>query len=227
MNYISTKTIESKVEPGVRFVLRRMNERRRQRLNEQQAPAAEKLRPLFDEYLPLNREYGEAIRKSREVRVAERKAAIDGGATTREALTAFPPGPVEFADEKLKRWAELQGEIRKIEAAEQEVTALRYVVSRIEDLEIDGAAAGLDELLEDGPDGLREEILREVKRELGLLPEEVENLSSPSTSPAAVDGAKTTGAAEPAATVATTIAEAAGSSTDPASAGATSTGSTP
>ena len=75
--------------------------------------------------------------------------------------------------------------------------AARFCLVRIEDLEItypgaDGGdvteSATLELIQEHGPDALYQEILHEIKRECGLLPEEAENLPSPSTSAAAVVG---------------------------------------
>lgn len=230
MNYVSTKTVESKTHEGVRFVLRRMTERRRQALHEMQADAAGRMKPLMVEFLPLDREYGEALKASREAGAAARKTAVEGGATEEEALDQIPNPPLDFADEKFRRWAELRAAIRKIEREEMEPAAIRFVVRVVEGYELDGAAvsdgAGLVET-----DGVADELLLEVsvavQRELGLLPAEIENLSSRSTSAAAAGGAGTSGAADPAGTTATTTAGAAGSSTGPESASVPSTGSTP
>jgi len=213
--------------PGVVFVLRRMNERRREALEDQQAGAQAQLRPLFEEFTPLNRDYLEAMRKARAEGAAERRAAIAAGASETEALERFPMGSVDFPDDKLRRWAELSAAIRRIEKRELEPAAMRVVVVSIEGLEIDGQPAGIEELLEDGPDQLRGEIAREVKRELGLLAEEAENLSSPSTSAAAVDGAGSSGSAAAAGSSATISAGDAGNTTGPGSASAPSTGMTP
>jgi hypothetical protein len=77
-------------------------------------------------------------------------------------------------------------------------SAVRFVLVRIEGLEIDGETATLDSLLSDGPDELYQELAREVARELGLLDEEAANLDSPSISPAVEAGAKSIGPADPA-----------------------------
>ena len=102
-----------------------------------------------------------------------------------------------FPAEKLKRWGELLTQINKIDADEMAPVAVRFVLVRIEDLKIEftstnGALltdnATLDLIMEHGPDELYQEILHEVKRECGLLPEERENLSLPCTSAAAEGG---------------------------------------
>lgn len=229
MNYVSTKQFDSKACPGVRFVIRRMNERRRQALEETEAATAarEKLRPLFEEWNPLNRDYLEAYRVARAVGAKERQEYVASAPVATpgiyerleaEALERWPIGKLAFSDEQWRRWLELKHQIQEISRRELGPAYLRGVVARIENLEIDGQAAGVEELLADGPDELREEVLAEVKRELGLLPAEAENLSSPSTSAAAVDGGKSTGSAVPAGMSETITAAAAGSSTGPANA---------
>jgi hypothetical protein len=226
MEYSSSKTVASKKLPGVVFVLKRMNGRRRDEVEDLQAAAAAKLKPLFAEFAPLDREYREAVKKSRAVGAAERKAAIAAGATEREALVEHPHGPVEFADEKFAKWAELKAAIARIERRELEPVALRYVVEQIEGLTIDGQPADVELLAEKGPDDLRGELVLEVQREMGLLPAEAENLSSPSTSAGVVDGGATTGSVGAAGTPATITGAAAGSSTGPGNAGVPNTGST-
>jgi len=165
MTHISTRTVESQALPGVRFVLRRMTKRRADQLDERQAIFREKLRPLYEEFTPLDRERAEAKE--------------------------------DFPRDKLSRWSELLAQIARIDQNEMAPVAARTCLVRIEDLEItypdaDGndrtEPATLDLVLEHGPDELYREILHEIKRECGLLPEEAENLPYPSTSAAAVDG---------------------------------------
>ncbi len=190
ISHNSTKTIESKVLPGVRFVIRKMTKRRADALGELQATFRERLRALYEEYMPLDKERTEAKEN--------------------------------FPAEKLKRWAELLGQVTKIEQNEMSPVAMRFCLVRIEDLEItypgtDGGdvtgPATLDLIMEHGAgpegneDGLYQEILHEIHRECGLLPEEAENLDSPSTSAAAVDGKPVN--AESAEAQATTIPSAA------------------
>ena len=163
--HVSTKSIASKAFPGVRFVIKRMTKRRADALDDAQTPFRERLRPLYEEFTPLDKER------------LELKGALPA--------------------ERLQRWAELLGQIAKIDQNEMAPVAARLCLVRVEDLEItypgpDGsdvtAPATLDLIQEHGPDDLYQEILHEIKRECGLLPEEVENLDSPSTSAAAVDG---------------------------------------
>ena len=163
--HVSIKTIESKSFSGVRFVIKRMTKRRSDALDEAQAPFRERLKPLYEEFTPLDKE-----------RV--------------EMKEAFPA-------DKLQRWSELLAQIARIDSGEMAPVAARFCLVRIEDLEItypvtDGAdvtePATLDLIMANGPDALYQEIVHEIKRECGLLPEEVENLNWPSTSAAAVDG---------------------------------------
>jgi hypothetical protein len=169
MNYTSTIPIESKSSPGVRFTIRKMTKGRRDILEDQQAPFREKLRPLYEELGPLDKERAEAT----------------------EAKQDFPA-------DKLRRWSELLAQIGRIDHREMEPQAVRFVLVSIEGLDIDGEPAKLDAIMERGPDELYDEILAAVKRELGLLPAEASNLPLPSTSAAVVDGSPTPGSAAPA-----------------------------
>lgn len=174
ISHISTRTIESKAVPGVRFVIRKMTKRRADALNELQSTSRDQLRVIYEEFTPLDK---------------ERASAGDS-----------------FPAEKLKRWEELLKQITRIDENEMSPVAMRFCLVRIENLDItypspppqapeDGPggvditeAATLELVTAHGPDELYYEMLHAIKRECGLLPEEAENLSSPSTSAAAVDG---------------------------------------
>lgn len=197
MNHVSVKTIESQKYPGVRFVLKRMNRRRVDALDELQAPIRERLKPLYEEYGPLDKEFTTAKDAALALVKPRRDKLIDGGMNPKYAAAQVPIGKIDFAEEKFMRRIELRAQIDKIDVNELAPSAVRYCLVRIEGLDItypdaEGidviAPASLDLIMQHGPDELYAEILHEVIRECGLLPDEVENLESPSTSAAAVDG---------------------------------------
>jgi hypothetical protein len=196
VHHISSKTIESKSFPGVRFVLKKMTKRRAETLEDQLSHFRERLRPLYEEFTPLDTERRDAISAAIALVQPERDQAISNGSTEEEAALKVPVGKVEFPEDKLKRWVELWAQINKINDNEMEPVSARFCLLRIEDLDItypgpDGqdatSPATLDLIMEHGPDELYQEIMLAVKRECGLLPEEAENLGSASTSAAAVD----------------------------------------
>jgi hypothetical protein len=197
MTHVSTKTIGSKAFSGVRFVIRKMNKRRADALEELQAGSREKLKPIYEEFTPIDTERSDAVEAANAVVKPERDRLIAAGATKIEAAVSVPLGKIGFPDDKLKRWVELLGQISKIEENELAPVAARFCLVRIEDLEItypdaegndQTSPATLDLMLANGPDELYREILTAIKRECGLLPDEVDNLNSPSTSAVAVDG---------------------------------------
>ena len=203
-------TIESQALPGVRFVLRRMSRRRVEALNEILAPHQNKVRELFQEFAPLDKERREAIEASEQRTREEREKLQKEGLSEAAAREKFPAAPVEMADEKVTRWSELCAAIDREENREVAPAMVRFVLVRIEHLEItypsaEGdditAPATLDLIIEHGagpdgkPDALFDEIFRAVQKECGLLKDESENLNSPSTSAAQVDGKQ--GNAEP------------------------------
>src|SRR4051794_26616994 len=74
MIHDSTRTIESKEFPGVRFVIRKMTKRRADALNDLQDASREKLQPLYEELIPLEKERkaaGEGFPADKEKRWAE------------------------------------------------------------------------------------------------------------------------------------------------------------
>jgi len=218
MNHISTKTIESKVCQGASFTIKKMTVRRKQALDDKQAPFGERLRPLREELAPLNREYSQAWEAAKAAIKPERDKLAAEGITKEEAEKRAPVGKVDFPDERFQRWSELTEKIRRIDRDEMTPAAVRFCLVKIEGLEIDGIPATLESLLENGPDEFYDELAQAVARELGLLPEEATNLGSLSTSAAAVDGNPTASSAAPVETPATITSGDAASFTVPASA---------
>lgn len=209
MKYESTKRVQSKLPEfvGVAFVLRKMNVFRRDELEEIKVPFIEKARPLREELEPLIEAYQKAIDAAKALVHPDRDKLIADGMPKEEAEKKIPLGKIDFPE--FKRWLELTNQLNKIDRAEQTPAMIRYVLVRIEGLEIDGEEATFDTLLKAGTDELYAELANEVARELGLLPEEVENLKSPSTLVAVEGGDKTTGSADPAEIAATTSTKAA------------------
>jgi hypothetical protein len=67
-------------------------------------------------------------------------------------------------------------------AAEIDETHLRWGLAKIEGLDIDGAPATADSLIDAGPEELVKEILAAIRHETGLDAEERKNFAPPSTS---------------------------------------------
>lgn len=89
--------------------------------------------------------------------------------------------------ESIERLALLpEGEARQAEtallSAEIDAIHIRWGLAAIEGLEIDGAPATADSLIEAGPEDLVQEILAGVRQETGLSADERKNFAPPSTS---------------------------------------------
>ncbi len=224
MEYVSTKRIESTSCEGVAFTIRKMTVRRRAELEEMQATIRERLRWVQSTMAPLSKEYRAAVEAAKAAVKPARDKLVAEGMGREDAEKEIPLPAVDFGEDKLKRLVEESEMARKIDREELTPKAVEYALVGIEGLTIDGEAATFEALLERGPDPLYEEIAQAVARELGLLPEERENLSSPSTSDAEVDGSAKAGNAITAARVATTYGAGARSITVLASASAGTTG---
>lgn len=243
MNYSSTHTIASTVCPGVSFTLKKATRARRQAVDDLRAPFYDRLKPLQDELEPLDAAYRAAYTAARLVGKDEREALIADGAMAKEALEKFPYGPIDLPDDQFRRWADLSAQISKLDHQEITPLVLLYMVTKIEGIEFEelpmipipgreenpptraGILLGI--IREGGPDELYDEIVKAVRRGLGLDGEEKENLSSPSTSATAVDGKVIPGDVAPAETRETTSSGDAASSTDPANASVPSTPNQP
>jgi hypothetical protein len=70
----------------------------------------------------------------------------------------------------------------------QQRVRLAYAKVMLTQFELPGENMSVDDLLENGPVDFTDEILSKVDALLGLTKEEQKNSSSPSTSPAPVDG---------------------------------------
>jgi hypothetical protein len=226
MEYSSQIRIESKKCAGVAFTLRKMMWKRRQALRDKQREAREKLRQVQEQRAPLSKEYVTATKAAEALVKLEREKLIAAGATAEAAAKQVPLGAIDFDESKLDKLMELAGEATRIDQEELTPVAVAFVLVGIEgltytdpDLGDTPVPATLDLLIQRGPDELYYEIAHAVAGELGLLPNEVSNLESPSTSAAAVDGSETPGSAAFAGKLVTTINEVVRSSTAPANAG--------
>jgi hypothetical protein len=204
VTYSDTIQIESKVCPGVTFVVRKMTVARRERLEELQEGTLQSMKELQTKIEPLAKEFRERA-----------AAAKQEGAA-----------PMEFPASKLSEIVDLHARIKRIDRLQMSPILVKFGLESIEGLEYRGVReteaipATLELLIDRGPDDLYDEIAAAVRHELGLEPPEAENLSSPSTSAGAVDGSGTAGNAMSAGKPGTTTDADAPSSTDPESASA-------
>ena len=221
MEYTSQIRVESKACAGVVFTILAMGWKRRAALRKLQASTRARITGLRDEMAPLSKAYDAAVRAAKGAVQPARDQLLAEGKTAGEAEAAIPLGAVEFG--ALQTLMDLSAQVEEIDREELTPQAVRFCLVGIDGLAIDGEPATFELLLERGPDELYHEIAHAVASELGLLPEEAENLGSPSTSAGVVDGSETPGTAKSAAKLVTITSAVVPSSTGPASASVTDT----
>ena len=111
--------------------------------------------------------------------VAEMRELVAEGA-------AIEQQPAETRD--LRRLTGIVDGIRAIKAEKINPVWVRWGLSVIEGLEIDGAPATVDTLIEDGPPELYAEILKAIQTEAGLTDAQQGESEPPTTSGESVDG---------------------------------------
>jgi hypothetical protein len=179
MNYLSTEAFESQTFPGVRVQLRKMSQRRRAEFNLTFASLIEQGRELAIAREPIEREYMDFLKASDQAKAA-------GG-----ELPVFP-------DDKLEILGKAWNEQKRFDQDKMTGPLLKWGVALIDGLQIDGAPATVERLLDAGPPELTEEIGREVTRVMRLTAAEIKNSESPTTSGAVADGATNDTTAAPA-----------------------------
>lgn len=176
MNYVSAITKDSAACPGVRFTIRDISEGQRRRLRRELAPAFARISDIEVE----REEFYERIA----ARVGKPAAEIK-----LDELT-----PRERADH-----ASILARIDLVNDCDVTPAYFRAGFVSVDGLIVDGKATfTADELAEMGPPPLVREITRAITRGAQLDESEKANLSLPSTSPAAVEGATSDISAGPA-----------------------------
>jgi hypothetical protein len=186
MNYLSTKTIASKLFPGVTYALRKMSHPRRLAFNLSIAASLAKREDIGREFGPLQAE--------RERIVSEAKISPctcvhvehdpDSGRCKTESCDCRKPA----TDEVDKRMAELEAAHSQIVLDEINPALVRWGLAKITGFEIDGRQPDTESLISEGPELLIHEIASEITSVMQLSPLEAENFVSPSTSGAPADG---------------------------------------
>lgn len=163
MNFVSKTTHPSKTTEGVSFVLKKMNERRR----------IERELAIADVRGRLN-EAGRAADEALKAFIEADRLAQNVPDTPRPPSGAFDQAKLDFDRVLRMEWYPAW---------------IRWGLDSIEGFEIDGAKAGIEELLgEGGPDELLKEIFDQIIVESGLGPEKSGNSPPPGASGAQADG---------------------------------------
>ena len=165
MKYTSTITHESKTDPDVSFTVRHLTEGRRIKIS----------LSLADKYDKVDTIRTGVSEIAERIRPLLAQAKAEGS----DVLNNNPD------------MAELTRKHRQMQSVENDEIIpvfVRALLVSVDGLEIDGAPATVDSMIESGPPELYAEIVKAVRHEMGLDEQETGNSEPPSTSPARVDG---------------------------------------
>ncbi len=189
MDFTSTQAFTSSVDPSVTFTIQKMTRGRRIKFNLQIAPLLEKERMLGAEASDvdaLTDPYRlEAKKAACSCSHASEQHDPDSGAClAQDCRCKWPTIPSELR----AKTADVIGRIKNLEQMEFEPALIRWALVSIEGLVIDGAPATAETLVESGPEDVVSEIVAEIRKLIGLSPEERKNSELPTTSGALADG---------------------------------------
>jgi hypothetical protein len=172
MKYTSTRSYESEVAPGVTITLRKVNEKRRAELMRQTAPFIEQQRAIAKKFLEI---------QARATPVFEGQDEAGNPKPKMDPITCEQV--TEYSAEDLVKLSDLLTERDNFETLEVNPIYIRWGVSSVDGLEIDGRPATVEDLLgDDSPDGLVKEILAVLQGKIDLSSEKKSASSLPSTS---------------------------------------------
>jgi hypothetical protein len=182
MNYESRKTFPSTSLAGVSFTLLKINVRRRLAFNLLMAKKFEALREIYKRRKPFDDEYRAVIKAAREKARPEIEALMEAESISREEATKKAKVTLEFPEDKLEQMLTITNEAQEYDARECTPDMVKFFLQKIEGLEIDGAPATADSLIDSGPDDLYQEVAQAISGQLGLTNTEKENLTLAGTS---------------------------------------------
>jgi len=188
MNYESRKTFTSTSIPEVSFTLLKINVKRRLAFNLLMAKKFEALREIYKRRKPFDEAYQSALKAAREKARPEIEALMEAESISREEATKRSKVTLEFPEDQLEQIMAITQEAQEYDARECTPDMVKFFLQKIEGLEIDGAPATADSLIDAGPDDLYQEIAQGISGQLGLTSTEKENLELAGTSEPPVGG---------------------------------------
>jgi hypothetical protein len=165
MKYTSTITHQSKTDPAISFTVRHLTEGRRIKISLQ----------LADKYDKIDTIRAGVSEIAERVKPLLAQAKADGS----DVLSNNP----DMADLTRKH-----RQMQSVERDEIIPTFVRALLVSVDGLEIDGAPATVESMIESGPPDLYAEIAKAVKHEMGMDEQETGNSEPLSTSTVQADG---------------------------------------
>ena len=193
MDYKSTIEFESKVAPGVIFILRRMSHTRRIMLNLKAAATFTKINELSTALEPIKEE----------IERAEAAARLEPCTCSHEDHDSETKRcTVKGCECRLPRPSEEIGGYTAFAKAQADVfqelinslypAYIRWGLAEVQGLNIDGKPATAESILDAGDERLVAELGSEIQRLIRLGPDETLGFKQPTTSGAAVEGQTST-----------------------------------
>lgn len=189
MDFTSTQQFTSSVDQSVTFTLQKMTRGRRIKFNLEIAPLLEKERllgaeasdvdSLTDPYRTEAKKLSCSCAHTPEQHDPESGACLAG-----DCRCKWPVIPSELRS----KTTDVITRIKNLEQMEFEPALIKWALISISGLVIDGAEATKETLIESGPEEIVAEIITEIRKVMGLSPEERKNSELPTTSGALADG---------------------------------------
>lgn len=189
MDFTSSQTFISSVDPSVAFTLQKMTRGRRIKFNLQMAPLLEKERTLGTEASDVDAQTDPYRAEAKKAactchHTPEEHDVESGACTAKDCRCKWPAIPPELQ----AKTVDIIQRIKNLEQMEFEPALIRWALTSITGLEIDGAPATAETLIESGPEEIVSEIVSEIRKLMGLSPEERKNSELPTTSGALAAG---------------------------------------
>ena len=191
VQYFSTTTYNLKTVPGVTLTLKKMSHGRRMTLNASASVIFKKIDDIQKQMEPIEENIKEAESAARiePCICTHDKSAhdTDTGRCSAKGCECREPKPDSEIGGYEKR-AELQVQIYEILLYELYPVYLRWGVSGIQGLSIDGSDATVESFIAEMPDAVVNEVGAEIQRLIKMTTDEAMGFKLPSTSDVPVDG---------------------------------------
>lgn len=196
MQYTSTFTFPSQYDPSITIVIKKPSYGDRIALDAKTEAYRARVRKIAKRSQELDRITAPQERAFNSQKTAKLRDLKKTLATAREeeqpeleaeiaeVEASFYEEPFDVQSEK----HELGQESLRAIATDYNPTLVRWGLVEIQGLQINGQAAGVEELLSSGPQHLVYEIVQAIEQAMGLSGEELKNSSLPSISSAVEDG---------------------------------------
>jgi hypothetical protein len=182
-SYSSTHDFESKLVPNLKYVLKKISQGRRIELSLKLAVSEAKEQAIYRELNPLIDKMKEADEAAAlEPCQCEHTAEEHHESTKRCTVDGCECRKPLYEDGIFERAVELTNQSRALVFTDFHPIYVRWGIKSIEGLEIDGAPATVDSLLDDGPEPLVKEVAEEIVRLTRMSAEETLAFKSPTIS---------------------------------------------